>query len=192
MPDRSPVNVSDEVRFSPRAVDDDEWIETFLTREPMGVVGLVDEGTPYLVNQLFVYDSSKHAIFLHGANTGKTKTLVQRGDSTPACFTASRMGRLLPAEMPVDFDVEYASVVAFGSIRLIDGGDRKRRALERIMDKFAPELDPGEDYEPIADASIERTSVYRIDIDGWSGKRNDKPADFPGAYEYDPVQGASQ
>jgi nitroimidazol reductase NimA-like FMN-containing flavoprotein (pyridoxamine 5'-phosphate oxidase superfamily) len=185
MPERRPENRSDDVRLAQRGVSDDEWIASFLTREPMAVVGLVDDGEPYLVNQLFVYDESEDAMFLHGAKPGRTRTVVEGDDATPACLTASRMGRLLPAEMPVDFDVEYESVVVFGTIRVVTDTGRKRRALELPMDQFAPDLTPGEDYEPIADASIERTSVYRIDIEGWSGKRNDKPEDFPGAYDYD-------
>jgi nitroimidazol reductase NimA-like FMN-containing flavoprotein (pyridoxamine 5'-phosphate oxidase superfamily) len=185
MGERKPENRSDDVRLVGRAVSDDEWIREFLTEEPMGVVGLVDDGEPYLVNQLFVYDESEDAVFLHGAATGRTRTIAEGDDSTPACLTASRMGRLLPAEMPVDFDVEYESVVAFGAIRVVEAVDRKRRALELIMDKFAPDLEAGTDYDPIADESIDRTSVYRIDIEGWSGKRNDKPTEFPGAYDYE-------
>jgi nitroimidazol reductase NimA-like FMN-containing flavoprotein (pyridoxamine 5'-phosphate oxidase superfamily) len=189
MTDRTPENRSDDVRLAQRGVSDDEWIASFLAREPMAVVGLVDDGEPYLVNQLFVYDESEDAIFLHGARTGRTRTIVEEGDTSSACLTASRMGRLLPAEMPVDFDVEYESVVVFGSIRVVTDASRKRRALELLMEQFAPDLTAGEDYEPIADESIERTSVYRIDIEGWSGKRNEKPEDFPGAYDYDPSGG---
>ena len=188
MGDDSPENRADDVRLSPRAVEDDDWIEEFLTRQPMCVLGLVDDGSPYVVNQLFVYDPVEHAVFLHGANTGRTRTIVERGDSPDASLTVSRMGRLLPAEMPVDFDVEYASVVVYGEIGLVEESAKKRLALEQIMDKFAPHLSPEEDYNPIADSSIERTSVYRIDIDGWSAKRNETGPDFDGAYDYQAVR----
>lgn len=184
MSEDPPENRAEDVRLSPRAVEDDEWIEAFLTDEPMGVLGLVDEDSPYLVNQLFVYDPDSQAVFLHGANTGRTRTIVERADPPDACLTVSRMGRLLPAEMPVDFDVEYASVVVYGEIGLVEGSTEKRRALERIMEKFAPHMDPGEDYDPIAESSVERTSVYRIDVDGWSAKRNEVGPDFEGAFDY--------
>lgn len=186
MSDDHPKNRSDEVRLAGRAETDDEWIEDFLTEQPMCVLGLVDDGSPYLVNQLFVYDSDEQAAFLHGAATGRTRTIVERADPADACLTVSRMGRLLPAEMPVDFDVEYESVVAYGEIAVVEGESRKRDALETIMSTFASHLEAGEDYDPIADASIDRTSVYRVDVDGWSGKRNEMAPDFPGAYEYDP------
>jgi nitroimidazol reductase NimA-like FMN-containing flavoprotein (pyridoxamine 5'-phosphate oxidase superfamily) len=190
MSGESPENRAEDVRLSPRAVDDDALIEAFLDRRPMGVLGLVDDGSPYVVNQLFVYDATERAIFLHGANIGRTRTVVEASDPAEASFTVSEMGRLLPAEKPVDFDVEYASVVAVGEIRRLDGRDEKRRALERLMAKFAPQLEAGEDYAPIADASIDRTSVYRLDVEEWSGKRNE-PDGAPGAYDYDAVREAT-
>jgi hypothetical protein len=169
-------------------VDDDEWIEAFLAEEPMGVVGLVDEGAPYLVNQLFVYDPDEQAVFLHGAATGRTRRVVERDGTVDACLTVSRMGRLIPAAKPVDFDVEYASVVVFGDVSLVEDPVDKRRALEFLMAKFAPHLRPGDDYEPIADDSIERTSVYRIDVDGWSAKQNATRPDDETAYDYRDVR----
>ncbi|WP_411968732.1 pyridoxamine 5'-phosphate oxidase family protein [Haloferax sp. YSSS75] len=184
----SPENRSEDVRLSPRAVEDDEWIEAFLIRQPTCVVGLVDDGAPYVVNQLFVFDPTEHAIFLHGAMTGRMRTIVERGESADASLTVSRMGRLLPAEKPVDFDVEYASVVAYGDVELVEGSEQKRRALDLLMEKFAPHLNPGDDYDPIAESSIDRTSVYRIDIEGWSAKRNEQPADAAGAYAYRTVR----
>jgi hypothetical protein len=187
MSDERPENRSGDVRLAGRAVDDDEWIEAFVDRQPMGALGLVDEGSPYVVNQLFVYDAEAGAIYLHGAATGRTRSIVEAGDPAEASLAISEMGQLLPAEMPVDFDVEYASVVAFGDIHLVEGVERKRAALERLMEKFAPQLTAGEDYEHIADASIDRTSVYRLDVEGWSGKRNE-PDSFPGAYDYDAVR----
>lgn len=182
-----PDNRSDDVRLIGRAVENDDWIEGFLAEMPMGVVGLVDEGSPYLVNQLFVYDPGEQAIFLHGAATGRTRSVVEGDGTVEACLTVSRMGELVPAEMPVDFDVEYESVVVFGEISLVAGKIDKRRALESIMTKFAPQLSAGDDDEPIADDSIERTSVYRIDIEGWSAKRNDA-SDNDATYEYQSVQ----
>lgn len=191
MREQPPENRSDTVRYAPRAVEDDAWIEALLLEEPMGVVGLVDDGSPYLVNQLFVYDPEAAAIYFHGAHTGKTRRLVEGEGSNDACLTVSRMGRLLPAEMPVDFDVEYESVVVYGTVDLVKGEEAKRAVLEQIMAKFAPQLAPGEDYEPIAASSIERTSVYRLDVEGWSGKENEIGQAFEGAYDYEAVRDAA-
>ena len=188
MSEDTPTNRSDDVRLIGRAVEEDEWIEAFLDEEPMCVVGLVDDSSPYVVNQLFVYDSDEQAVFLHGAATGRMRSVVERDGTVEASLTVSRMGQLIPAAMPVDFDVEYESVVAFGEISLVTEVASKREALEQLMTKFAPQLSPGTDYEPIADDSIDRTSVYRIDIEGWSAKRNETPPDDETTYEYQAVR----
>lgn len=179
---------SDEIRYSPKAVEDEAWIESFLARRPKGVLGLVDGGAPYLVTQLYVYDGDERAIYLHGANAGRTKDVVSSTGDAEACFTVSEMGRLIPAEKPVDFTVEYASVDAFGAVSLVTDPADKRRTLEAFMAKFAPQLAAGEDYEPMSEASIDRTSVYRLAVDGWSAKRGEKDPDHPGAYEYEGVR----
>ena len=181
----TPEMRSDEIRYSPKAVADEEWIESFLARRPKGVLGLVDDGSPYVVTQLYVYDPDVKAILVHGANSGRTRDIVSAEGGAEACFTVSEMGRLIPAEKPVDFTVEYASVDAFGRISPVEDRADKRRALEGFMEKFAPQLAAGEDYAEMRPDSIDRTSVYRLDVAGWSAKRGEKDPDHSGAYEYD-------
>jgi nitroimidazol reductase NimA-like FMN-containing flavoprotein (pyridoxamine 5'-phosphate oxidase superfamily) len=98
------------------------------------------------------------------------------------------MGRFVPAAEPVNFTVEYASVVAYGTVSLLDTREEKRRVLERFMTKFAPQLTPGEDYEEMTGGSIDRTAVYRLDVESWSAKRGEKPPEHPGAYDLDDVR----
>ncbi len=53
----------------------------------------------------------------------------------------------------------------------------------------APHLRPGIHYRPIADDEIKRTSVYKIAIETWSGKKKQVADDFPGAYLYGQMPG---
>lgn len=187
--DEKPRVISDKVRYQPKSVDDPEWIESFLAEQPTGVLGLVDDGLPYVVTQLFVYDEDAAAIYLHGASAGRTHTIVERGHpDTPATFTVSEMGRFIPHQVPMEFTVEYASVDVFGSIRLVEDDTEKRHALERFMTELAPHLHPGEDYEPIAEKNMDVTAVYRLDVEEWSGKRGQKDPAHPGAYTLDEVR----
>lgn len=190
MDENAPEVVSDSIRYAGKAVDDPEWIVDFLADRKSGVLGLVDEGSPHLVTQLFVYDEEAGAIYVHGASDGRAHGIVERAGSAPACFTTSEMGRFVPAAEPVNFTVEYASVVAYGTIGLVGGRDDKRRVLERFMSKFAPQLTAGEDYEEMSEESIDRTAVYRLDVERWSGKRGEKPPDHPTAYDLDAVRDA--
>ncbi|MFC6733840.1 pyridoxamine 5'-phosphate oxidase family protein [Haladaptatus sp. GCM10025893] len=143
---------------------------------------------PHLVTQLFVYDDEAHAIFLHGARAGRAHDLVAEGDRPRASFTTSEHGRYIPADEPVNFTVEYSSVVAYGCISLLSAADEKQAVLEKVMAKYAPQLTPGEDYQPMSDESIDRTAVYRLNVESWSGKQGWKDPDHPGAYDLDQTQ----
>jgi nitroimidazol reductase NimA-like FMN-containing flavoprotein (pyridoxamine 5'-phosphate oxidase superfamily) len=92
------------------------------------------------------------------------------------------MGRLLPADEALEFSVEYAAVVVFGTVRAVRDPEEKRRVLERIMTKYAPRLLPGRDYRPITDGELRRTAVHSLEIEAWSGKEKVAPRDFPGAH----------
>ena len=53
-----------------------------------------------------------------------------------------------------------------------------------LLDKYAPHLQPDRDYRPTTDEELARTTVFRIDIEAWSGKKKEVAPDFPGAYYY--------
>jgi uncharacterized protein len=182
-----PTGSADAATGSPLAAmrrrdreQDDAWIRAFLARASFGFLATVADGTPFLNSNLFVHDDENHRIYLHTARTGRTPENVARGGS--AAFSAAAMGRLLPASEALEFSVEYASVVVFGRILPVAAEDEKRRALEMVMAKYAPHLEPGTDYRPITPAEVARTSVHRLDIEAWSGKRKVAEEAFPGAY----------
>ncbi|MFQ5695808.1 MAG: pyridoxamine 5'-phosphate oxidase family protein, partial [Terriglobia bacterium] len=108
------------------------------------------------------------------------------------CFGVSEMGRILPAATALEFSVEYAGAVVFGRASILEDKAEARRALQMLLDKYAPQLHPGRDYQPITDDELGRTSVYLIRIETWSGKDNFKQADFPGAFPYRPPEDSSK
>jgi uncharacterized protein len=174
-----PINA---VRRADRAVEDEEWIRALLHRAPMGNLATIHDGQPFINSNLFVYDEANHAIYMHTARYGRTRSNVE-GDER-VCFSVSEMGRLLPASEALEFSVEYAGVTLFGNASIVTDEQEGKRALQMLLDKYAPHLRPGEDYRPITDDELKRTSVYKIAIESWSGKRKQVAADFPGAYYY--------
>lgn len=188
MKETTPEVTSDSIRYAGKAVDDPDWIVDFLAEQRTGVLGVVDDGRPHLVTQLFVADDEAGRLYVHGARAGRVHDVVAREGATEFCFTASEMGRFVPADEPVNFTVEYASVVAYGTVDFLEDRAEKRAVLERFMTKFAPHLTPGEDYEAMSEESIDRTAVYRLDVESWSGKEGWKEPDHPGAYDLDAVE----
>lgn len=47
-----------------------------------------------------------------------------------------------------------------------------RRVLYGLIRKYFPEMTAGADYREITDKELNRTSVYAIQIEEWSGKEN--------------------
>ena len=167
---------------------DDEWAAAFLRRAPYGFLATVgDEGQPFLNSNLFVFDDTGGArcIYLHTHRTGRTRGNLEASEKV--AFSAVAMGRLLPADEALEFSVEYAGVVAFGTGRVVEDRGEARIALQMLLDKYAPHLRPGVHYRPTTDDELKRTAVYRIDVETWSGKQKEVEADFPGAFGLEPV-----
>ena len=183
--DRQPP---DAVRRSDREADD-AWIRERLRTAAVGTLATVRDGRPFLNTNLFAYEESAGlgTIWLHTAHVGRTAANVALHSPAPVCFSVFERGRLLPADRALEFSVEYAGVVAFGSGRVVEGADEQRHGLALVMAKYAAHLTPGADYEPPSDADLARTAVFRIDVEAWSGKTKAAPADFPGAYVWPEV-----
>ncbi len=171
-----------EPRRRDRAIRDESWIEDLLRRAPVGVLALAAEEGAKAVPNLFVFDPSRRSVYLHTARSGETRGVVN--EEPRVSFCVFEMGRLLPAEAAVDFSVEYASVVLEGRSSVVQDDAEARRVLGLLMDKYAPHLAAGRDYRSIDPPDLARTSVFRIDIDSWSGKGQSSTAED--AYPYSP------
>lgn len=171
-----------EVRRADRAITDEEWIRDFLARAPVGALATVHEGQPFVNQNLFVYHPERHAIYLHTAKVGRTRANVEVDGR--ACFGVSTVGRLLPAAEALEMSVEYAGVSVYGRISVVADPEEARSALQALLDKYFPHLEPGRDYRAITGDELRRTTVYRLDVESWVGKRKEAPEDFPGAFLY--------
>lgn len=161
---------------------DEEWVKRVMHAAPYGFLATVgDGGQPFLNSNLFVYDGGRHCIYLHTHRTGRTRENLVEPDRV--VFGVAGMGRLLPAPEALEFSIEYAGVTAFGTGRIVEDVAEAKEALQLLLDKYAPHLRPGRDYRATTDDELARTTVYRIDIETWSGKQKAADPDFPGAFE---------
>jgi uncharacterized protein len=135
------------VRRQDRAVSDEAWMRDLLKRAPFGALATVHDGQPFVNMNIFVYDESAHVVYMHTAHAGRTRSNVEAEQRV--CFSVAEMGRLLPAPTAMHFSVEYAGVVAFGRARILEDQQEAGKALQQLLDKYAPHLRPGRDYRPI-------------------------------------------
>ena len=154
----------------PENARDDAWTRDFLGRARIGHVVTRWDDQPFITPTTFWHDAERHEIIFHSSLVGRVRANSERHDRV--CFETSEFGRFLPANIALEFSVQYASVVAFGTIRVLEGLDEKRRALSRLIGKYFPTMTAGQEYRPITDQELRRTSVYAIQIESWSGKEN--------------------
>jgi nitroimidazol reductase NimA-like FMN-containing flavoprotein (pyridoxamine 5'-phosphate oxidase superfamily) len=174
-----------QVRRSDRAVNDEDWIKALLHRAPVGTLATTYDGQPFLNNNIFFYDEAEHAIYIHTARMGRTRANIDVYEHV--CFSVYEMGRLLPADTALEFSVEYASVMIFGTATRISDAQQATDALHSLLRKYAPHLQADRDYRSVVPEELVRTSVYRITIEEWSGKKKEVAEDFPGAYRYEDI-----
>ncbi len=180
----TPAPPQDPIRRRNRAVEEEAWIRDLLHRAPTCVMGTVHEGWPFLNPNLFVFDEAAHALYLHTAGAGRTRSNIE--EDGKVCVSVTEFGRLLPGPRAADFSTEYASVIIFGRASVVTDPGEIRRAFERQLEKYCSHLKSGADYEPFTDTQMMRAAMYRIDIERWTAKEHRELEDFPGAFWYAP------
>ena len=169
-----------QVRRKDRVLNDEAWMDRLLTVGAVGHLALCWEEQPLLHGNLYWFDGNR--VFWHTAAVGKLRAILDTGNAR-ACFSVMEHGRILPAGTPFDFSTEYASVTLYGTARVVPDPADKQYALEGLMQKYAPQLTAGVDYEPMPPGDVEKTSVFCLEIEQRVGKHNVKPLDYP-AYSY--------
>lgn len=164
--DATPANA----QRRPEHVQGEAWIREFLTRAQIGHIATRWKEQPFINPTTFWYDAERHEIIFHSNIVGRVRANSERYPEV--CFEASEFGRLLPSNVALEFSIQYESVIAFGRIRILEDLAEKQRALYGLIGKYFPRMTAGQEYRPITEKELKRTSVYAIAIDSWGGKRN--------------------
>jgi len=165
-PNNRPINQSRR----PKLDMDDEWNAKFLNKIRVGHISTRDGNQPFINPTSFWYSKEDHEIYFHSNAVGRMRFNAENNPET--CFECYRSGRLLPSNLALEVSFQYECVIAFGRIRVIKDIDEKRDVLNELLQKYFGEMRSGEDYRPITDNELIRTSVYGIKIESWSGIRN--------------------
>jgi nitroimidazol reductase NimA-like FMN-containing flavoprotein (pyridoxamine 5'-phosphate oxidase superfamily) len=154
----------------PEFARDDEWVRDFLRRTQIGHIATNWGDQPFITPTTFWYNEARHEIIFHSNVVGRVRANAERYPRV--CFEASEAGELLPSNVALEFSIQYASAIVFGTIQIIKDEEEKRRALYGLVGKYFPNMAAGEEYRPITDGELARTSVYAIVVESWSGKEN--------------------
>ncbi len=160
----------------------EEWTRDFLRRAQIGHMATLWDDQPFITPTNFWYDAERHTIYFHSNIVGRVR--ANSDHHARVCFEACEYGRLLPSNIALEFSIQYESAVVFGTARVLEDPEDKKRALYGLIEKYFPTMHPGREYRPITDKELQRTSVYAIQVESWSGKRNwaeqaDQSDDWP-------------
>lgn len=155
---------------------DDAWIRDFINTAKVGHIATSVDGQPFINTSTFWYDEVGHQIVFHSNIAGRIRSNIEY--NSKVSFEASVLGQMLPSNVALEFSLQYRSVVAFGTARLVTDPEEARRLLYGLIGKYFPALRAGQEYREITDKELRATSVYAIKIEEWSGKENwDEKAD---------------
>ena len=126
-----------------------------------GVLSLIgDDGYPYGVPLSYVY--SEGHIYFHCAKEG------HKLDAIRACGKASFTVIAKDDVVPDEFTTYYASVIAFGQVRIIEDGEEKLRLGRLLGLRYNPGNEHATELE--LDKSAARMHVLDMNIEHMSGK----------------------
>lgn len=127
-------------------------------------VGLVQDGDPVVVPMLYGRDGD--TLYLHGARKARVVRLLE--SKHRACVNVTLLDGLVFARSAFASSMNYRSVTVFGTARLVDRLDDKKRALHVISEHAMPgrraELRLSHENE------LKMTGVIAIDIESASAK----------------------
>jgi uncharacterized protein len=151
-------------------------IDALLARAPVGRVGVIADGEPYVVPMNFAHAGGR--VVIHGADSGRLIGALHA--DARVCFEVDEHLRTLPDPVLCSYDTAYLSVVAFGRARVLEDVDERTEALRLLAAKYAPERDPRrlrprtvEDFRAASTGS--RTSVIEIELERVTAKRGGAP-----------------
>jgi uncharacterized protein len=149
---------------------DDEWIRAFLREAKVGHIASTRNGQPFVNPTTFWFDEANHQIIFHSNVTGRIRSNIE--NHSRVCFETSELGKLLPANVALEFSLQFRSVIIFGTARLINDPQAARRIMYGLIHKYFPEMTAGKEFREITDKELKRTSICAIQIEEWSGKEN--------------------
>ncbi|MDR3334413.1 MAG: pyridoxamine 5'-phosphate oxidase family protein [Treponema sp.] len=140
-----------------------EAAEAVIDRSVFAVLGTVNEdGSPYCVPLSIVREGEW--IYFHCATEGqKTDNLRHHNRVCITCVGDT----CIPEHT---FTVEYESAMVFGTAEEVVETAEKVRCLRRICERHTPGNMAA--FDAAVDRQLGKTAIWKVHIDGMSGKRN--------------------
>ena len=133
-----------------------------LERGTSGVLALYGEdGYPYAVPLSYFLDGEK--LYFHCAKTGHKLDAIRHCEK--ASFCVIDQDKVVPEE----YTTYFRSVIAFGTIRILETEQEILAALQKLAEKYRPD-GTAQDHAREIDGSLSRVCVLEFSIEQMTGK----------------------
>lgn len=151
---------------------DDARLREFLTHGYCGRLATVGaDGWPYVVPLLFVWMNEQ--IYTHNSQArGHLRNNLEH--EPRVCFEIDQPSDVFAyGRFECDTSLSYASLVAFGTIRIVEDREEKIKFCSALMAKYAPTVtERPKDFFP----RLDHIAVYAMRIERMTGKETPLPA----------------
>ena len=132
-----------------------------LNRGTSGVLALSGEdGYPYAVPLSYVFDGEK--LYFHSAKAGHKLEALRR--CPKASFCVIDQDQIVPEE----YTTYFRSVIAFGTVRMLEDPWEKRQALAALAAKYSPHQETGRNEE--IRAQFANVTMVELTVEHMTGK----------------------
>ena len=157
---------------------DKESVFAILDAGLVAHVAFVQDGAPVVVPM--IYGREGESVFLHGARKARVIRLLE--GTTRACLNVTLLDGIVFARSTFNSSMNYRSVTAFGTPRLVDGNEEKLRAMRIISEHTMPGR-----WAEVRDSherEVKMTGVIELAIESASAKiSSGKPEDEDEDYD---------
>ncbi len=168
------------LRLPQRGSRELEVIHGILDAGFLAHIGFQQEGQPFVIPT--IYGRQDERLYLHGSTA--SRMLRQLATGAPACVTVTLVDGLVLARSAFHHSMNYRSVVAFGTARLLEAPEQKLAALRIIAEHAIPGR--WNHTRPPSEREINLTRVLEFTMEEATAKqRSGPPLDEEEDYELD-------
>lgn len=163
------VNTMRKMRLHKREIRDNNVLREIVEECDVVRLGIMDEEAMFIVPVNYGYefledrDAGRLILYFHGAPEGR------KAEAFASCArVALEMDcrhALIAGSYTCSYSYAYRSIMGIGTVERLDSEEQKIYGLTKIMEHMAPGAAAGFDS-----GKLGRTSVYRINVEHFTGK----------------------
>ena len=150
------------MRRKEKEISDKTIMESIILRSSVCRLALSEDGRPYVVPLCFGYKDN--ILYFHSAREGMKLDILKQNNKV--CIEFDIDHEIVEADDACGWGMKYQSVIGFGKGSIIDDLEKKRKALDIIMQHYSRSS-----YE-FPDSKVKKTVIIKVEIEHMTGRKS--------------------